>query len=428
METCQTIEKPKEKIFTIDNLHEIGKWINYLGDTQCIEFAEPIYDQQGKILVQKDSILKENIYKSLQSRKSSEFKNRFVFKYNKKFMEKCKNKISNSLYVCLDAKRYHIAPQFMIFSKNDYTQIGDILFENRELLDHFIKLDMDGDPILPHLGEIALVCTGFTDLFLEKAKRTSEKKEILKLAFACGLLHDISLQGDFNFLYNDLENYKNSDHEVKSQLLINQTFKNLDPLVGKIIRHHHRETPIYPNDDKVHFTKEMVISECLNFSEYLFSQIRMPYLLNKKNLKISSTIQKIFFNVGQIFGKGFFHPFLFEILAILQKKFLNVMKFGEDIGNLEACCIFKDSAVAYPSPRCTQILCKDKKYNCKLVSATQPIDIIAATKTMGWAGMDLSKGKYPKCKLSKKLPPPPKELDGISYGTNESTLEKNNNL
>jgi hypothetical protein len=412
METDQTISKSDKKSFVLKNLQEIGEWINYLGDSQCMELAEPIYDGQKKILVQKDSILKENIYKSLQSRKTSEFINGFVFKYNKNFKDRCKKKVSKKLYVCLDAKCYHIAPQFMIFSKSDYTIIGDILFENRELLAHYVKLDMLNDPILPHLGEIALVCTGFTELFLNRIKRTSEKKEILKLAFACGLLHDISLQDDSDFLANDLEKCKDNNHETNSRFFITQNFKNLDPLVGNIVGEHHRDKPKWLKDENTTlFSKEMIVSECLNFSEYLFSQIRRPYLLNEKKLKISKTIQKIFFNVGQTFGKGFFHPFLFEIMGVLQKKFLNIMKFGEDIGNLEAQCPFKDSAVAYPAPRCTQILCKNKKYECKLVSATQPIDIIAATKTMGWAGMDLNKGKYPKCKLSQRLPTPPKELE-----------------
>jgi hypothetical protein len=89
------------------------------------------------------------------------------------------------------------------------------------------------------------------------------------------------------------------------------------------------------------------------------------------------------------------------------------MKFGQDIGKLEAKCLYKKDAIAYPVPLCTQILCKNKRYDCKWVVAVRPVNIVHFSKIFGRAGDSLAVGIYPKCKLSEDLPVPPKELSGL---------------
>jgi hypothetical protein len=409
----KSINKSQDTLI-LKNIQEIGKWINYLGDYRYFELAEPIKDQQKKILVQKGKVLRKSIYDNLQSRKISELPSAFVFKYSKELIEQCKKKVSKALYKCLEPGQFHIAPQLMKITKKNYTKVGDILFENKNLLDLFVMLDMESDPLLQHLGEIAIVCTGITDLFCIVKEKSSAGSEMLKSAFLAGLLHDLSLKGHHNYLSDDLQNFKENGHAEKSKTYVEQNFEDITSIIPKIIGLHHRTRPIWDTDEEILLTKDRILSECLCFSEYLFIQFRMPSLLKEQKIEVENALEKIFFNIGQTIGQGYYHRTFLKLIAKIQEKFASIMKYGLEIGELEKKCQFRRSAVSYPIPKCTQILCRKKIEDCDQISLSFSINIVTSTKTMGWIGADLLPGKYPKCKLSENLPKHPEELDGIS--------------
>lgn len=404
-------EGKKQRLLVLDSLEDVGNWINYLGGFEYLEVAEPITDNDQKVLVQKNSFLRKGSFENLKGRNPSEISPNFSFKYNNVFRNRCKKILSKSLYICLEPKRYHIASLILKGARENISQIGESAFENEELLDLFVSMDQDHEPILPHLGEVALVLTGLVEQFLIREKRDEGVKKSLKMAFTVGLLHDISLKDDTDFLVNDLEKAKESEHEKKSRAFILEHLKGLDPKIARIVSEHHRDRAEWAENKETHISFEDTISECLIFTEYLFMQIRTSYLMKKEDRK--NLLEKIFFNVGHSFGLGYFHPNLFEIMAHYQESFQRVMKFGEEIGNLEKKCILKASAVAYPVPLCTQMLCKDKRYDCKLVISSRPINVIHQTKLIGRAEKQIFAGSYPKCRLSEYLPKAPKEISGL---------------
>ena len=87
----------------------------------------------------------------------------------------------------------------------DYRVIAKGILKKREVLDILVAMDKDNDPLLEHLGEMAITTAAFADRFWHKSRTEDSFHNVIKLAFACGLLHDISLKGDSEYLEKDFQ-------------------------------------------------------------------------------------------------------------------------------------------------------------------------------------------------------------------------------
>jgi hypothetical protein len=409
----ESAPKKKEAPVEFSTLQDVGEFINYIGNPTLLEFADPIKDRDGRVLVQVDSRLRESIFSNLQTRKASELPSLFRFNYTKDLSGKLKSLVSDSLFVCLKQDQYHIAPDLLRLSKINFLSLVSAVLDNRTVLDKLTMMNISNDLLLRHLGEAALLSGGIAERLCRAGNvREEDYPAIVKLSLTAGLLHDISLADNDNFILDDIENAIDSRHEAKSVEFIKKHLKDIDHAVIKAVGSHHRTSAIYANGDVPILTDEIIVSESLNFAEFFFGQIRSAY-----QFRISSQIKiidRIFFTIGQAIGIGYFNPAIFKIMGDLQTRFKSILNYGQEIADLEKQCLFGTSAVAYPTPRCSQVLCVDKRMDCKFIQQNYPIRVVQSARHLGRTWRKLSVGDYPKCVLSGRLPEPPEEI--VSLG------------
>ncbi len=101
--------------------------------------------------------------------------------------------------------------------------------------------------------------------------------------------------------------------------------------------------------------------------------------------------------------KGIFLKDLAYPLIARFKEFKSTVARIRKVAELENRCINPPSAWAYPKPKATQILCKNKIYTCKYFVGGWDISIVNPQTALGYLGLPLNPGSYPKCKLEKEL-------------------------
>jgi len=101
--------------------------------------------------------------------------------------------------------------------------------------------------------------------------------------------------------------------------------------------------------------------------------------------------------------KGIFLKELAYPIIARFKEFKSTVSRIRKIAELENRCVNPPSAWAYPKPKATQILCKNKVYGCKYFVGGWDISIVNPQTALGYLGVPLNPGSYPKCKLEKEL-------------------------
>lgn len=99
-----------------------------------------------------------------------------------------------------------------------------------------------------------------------------------------------------------------------------------------------------------------------------------------------------------IFDKGISNPMIDRF-----REYEKIVARTRKIAELENRCIHLPSAWAYPKPKATQILCKNKVLECPNYVSGWDINVVTAQEAVGYVGTALKPGAYPKCKLEKEL-------------------------
>lgn len=406
-------KKKHEEIIIFSSLAEIGELINFVEDPTVLEFARAVLDPSENVLVQKNTSLRVSIFKNLKMRKPGELPPSFVFKYSTPLKNKFKELVRNMLFVCLKPNRFHIAQQLMKLATLKYIALVNAILDNRALLEKLVEMSKANDPLISHMGETAILSAAIADhLCVQMKVETKDHYTLTKQAITAGLLHDISLADDAEFLLNDLEAAKDSKHEGKSAAFIKENFPGLNPRIVQSIANHHRLEPIYEGNKEIPLSHDLIVSESICFAEFFFVQLRSLYQFRAQ--KGENVMDKAFFQMGQAIASGFFHPKVFHIISSLQDKFRAILKYGHEIGLLEKKCLHGGYAIAYPTPRCAQILCSERKYDCEYIKSEYPIQVVQPMESFGRAWKSLQVGEYPKCKLTEELPAPPEEIISMS--------------
>jgi hypothetical protein len=214
------------------------------------------------------------------------------------------------------------------------------------------------------------------------------------------LLHDIALAGDDDFLLKDIEHIIESNHARKSAEQAKALIPGLPEGVCDIIEHHHRINNQYdPESDSV-LDPQSIAAEALALSEYIFVQLRSQY---KKDESMNSA-ERLFYDLGRAFGQGQFHPQFKRIAARVWESLFATLNYGYEIGAVERLCPFRPSAIAYPTPRCTQIMCHHHVKSCEHYDPQFPLEVLHVTRFPGRPGEIIEPGKYGKCRLASQLP------------------------
>lgn len=407
-ETTRDLEEEHktEEVLEFQTTAEMGAFVNYIEDPVLLEFARAVKSKSDEVLIQKGTALRVSLFKTLKNR-SDQIKESFQFKYTKNLKDRLKKNLWRHLFECLEPGRYHISRQLNQVGELDYEKMTSIALDKIPLLELFTRMHRDQDPILPHLGETALMAAGIAEHICNLENPRDQRSEIVKKALLAGLLHDVALSGADDWLEKDtLEPHQNG-HTTASVRNILRELPDLEDDVVQAIQEHHRAVPIWK--DAANFTLDTsgIIRESLVFSEFFLGRINH---LKASRQTAEEAMEKLFFEIGQAIDKGFFHSRIMTIMGTLQERFKSILEFGHAVSRVESQCLFGDSAVAYPSPRCTQMLCLGKHYECEKMGKGTTIEIIHGTSNMGWIGDKIKPDSYPKCKLVELLPDLPESL------------------
>jgi hypothetical protein len=388
-------------VFAFTSFKEFLKFVAYVGDDVQIEFAEPVLDSAGAALVQKGVHMRATLQKSLQQFFDRGNLNENIIIADAEALHSAlRERICRTLFRCLDVGRFHVAQALVDASQINIQGMLSNVVARRDFLPVLLKLDQSEDPILPHLGEVALVAAGLAEQYCRYANTGAATREIVRYALIGGLLHDIALTDDADFLLNDIEKIAESAHASRSATQAKQLLPDLPAEITDIIEHHHRTgTPYDPETDS-RLSPQAIAGEALALAEYIFVQLRSQY---KKDEKMNSA-ELLFYDLGRAFGQGRFHPQFKRIAARLWEKLFATLHYGFEIGAVENQCPKKPSAIAYPTPRCTQIMCHRHVANCEYFDAQFPLEVLHATRFPGRPGVMIDPGKYGKCRLAAKLP------------------------
>lgn len=387
--------------FKFSTFREFLKFVEYAGDGLQLEFAAPILDSAGAVLVQKGLHCRPGLIKSLwQFFNQGNLNENILIADTKQLHAALRDKICRQLFRCLDPGRFHVAQALADASLVNIKAVTANIIQRHDVLPVFLKLDQMQDPILPHLGEVALVAGGFAEQYCRAASNGRATREIVRTAIFAGLLHDIALADDDDFLAKDIERIRESNHAKQSADLAAQLIPGIAATMTDIIEHHHREnTPFDPEGDYP-LPGQNIAGEALALSEYIFVQLRSQY---RKDEAMNSA-ELLFYDLGRAFGQGRFHPQFRNITSRLWENLFATLYYGYEIGQVESRCPHKPSAIAYPTPRCTQIMCHAHVTTCANYDSHLPLEILQATRFPGRPGIMIEPGKYAKCKLAAELP------------------------
>ncbi len=388
-------------VFTFSSLKEFQRFIAYVGEDVQIEFAEPVLDSAGAALVQKGVHMRPTLQKSLQQFfDRGNLNENFSVLDTKALHSALRDKICRNLMRCLAPGRFHVVQALVDASQINIRAMLANLIARRDVLPVFLKLDQQDDPILPHLGEVSLVAAGLAEQYCKYAMVGHSTREIVRNALLAGLLHDIALIDDDDFLEKDIEKIVESGHASKGAALAKQLIPEIGVEISDIIEHHHRLNSPYDPTAESELSPQAIAGEALALGEYIFVQLRSQY---KKDETMNSA-ELLFYDLGRAFGQGRFHPQFKKIAARLWEKLFATLHYGYEIGAVENRCPAKPSAIAYPTPRCTQIMCHRHVTHCPNYDTQFPVEILQATRFPGRPGVMIESGKYGKCRLAEQLP------------------------
>ncbi|TGK37986.1 hypothetical protein [Leptospira andrefontaineae] len=102
-------------------------------------------------------------------------------------------------------------------------------------------------------------------------------------------------------------------------------------------------------------------------------------------------------------SRGYFNEVLANPLVNLFKQFEENVKRMRKLAEVEMQCLHPPAAWAYPKPKASQVLCKNKVWDCPNIVQGWDIHVISSQEAFGWVGSSLSADHYPKCKLEEEL-------------------------
>ena len=108
--------------------------------------------------------------------------------------------------------------------------------------------------------------------------------------------------------------------------------------------------------------------------------------------------------IAYLSGRGYFDEALSDrIIQVFQSYRAKAMRVRK-IAGVEASCVHPPSAWAYPRPyNAAQILCQKRVYDCPHLVPNWSMHVVSAADVYGWLGAVLDPGEYPKCDLGRDL-------------------------
>jgi hypothetical protein len=403
------------------DLREFAKFANELELFGVLQLREPIKDKKGSILIKEFVYIKDTSLKKLET---------IPDQYTSLFKVNLTNDVAARIKKALTKQ---ILPEVQK-SKNEFLKVlysndqsSTVSLENlinsafytNDIVLVLYKIMLEHPDFFQHMANMALLTLGTA------IQKSTQIKLINRYAFLTGLF------ADSIFFMTDYWKSSNLDdsimptvcklsariaqnlnlpaqiisaqqnHFVKGVYVVDKTDKpidinvlNLNPFLENIPRETSAEqSELIDNEDFDESIK--ILTECLKITRFISETY--------KRLGGENIAEKLLVMFTYNIEKGAFDKSIANPMIDRFKEYEKIVKRTRKIAELENKCVHPPSAWAYPKPKATQILCKNKVSECPHYTTGWDINVVQSQEAVGFIGTALKPGNYPKCALEKGL-------------------------
>ncbi|AYV56068.1 hypothetical protein [Leptospira kmetyi] len=413
-----------------DSIEDLIDFTKEFETGSMIRFLSPIEDNSGNVLVKEEVQVKESALARLKDIKG-QYTPKFDVKLNKELLEQIQNilamKIVNQLKIS-DMKFL----KFM-YENTTYNYKGIIrnsLLSKKTVL-ALLKVYIQNVNFFRYISELGLLTLGIVMI-----PDTMKFRLLRRYAFTAGILMDIprigvdrytKLPSDdsekvevakkcsdilqkldlVDFTYSAISNHMplgmmdNPDKPIsidKTGEGENLDDKFLDDIISDDGESDSkgdssREDAI---PEKSYDFFQALLTDALKLARYIAN---VSHNASDKDYVMEELVYYIAYNTS----KKYFDELLANPLVSIFKDFEVNVKRMRKIAEVEMKCVYPPSAWAYPKPKSSQVLCKNKVWGCPNIVMGWDIHVITAQEAFGWVGTSLPIDNYPKCKLEEEL-------------------------
>lgn len=416
-----------------NHVQELSQFIvenNLIG---LVQLAEPLKDKSGNVLIKENIIIKESSLRKLDSL-HGQYDPVFKVFVTPELASSIRRIITKEIVPKIEKNNKEIINYLFSNTKSsvkDYKGLINYSFINRYLILIFYKLMVENREFFDHVVNLGLLCLGtimqkaypyklihryafltglFADVVLSETHYwrhpIADEIQLMRVAkfssdLASGLrlpsqitsaIQDHPIRGMYSMdekaleiEVNDLED--NSFFGIVKELKEQQQSKNKET---------NNASSEVKEDDIESQEVVKILTEVLKIARFITETQKS---MTDKDHVSEKLLVMFTYNVE----KGFFQQDIANPLISRFKEYDKVIKKVRQIASIENKCHYPPSAWAYPKPKATQVLCKNKVFNCQKYVSGWDIKVITAQEALGYIGTSLPPGNYPKCKLEEEL-------------------------
>ncbi|WP_061247852.1 hypothetical protein [Leptospira alstonii] len=413
-----------------DSIDDLIDFTREFETGSMIRFLSPIEDNSGNVLIKEEVQIKESTLTRLKDIKG-QYTSKFNVKLNKELVEQIQNILA--LKIINQLKSTDMKFLKFMYENSIYNYKGIIrnsLLSKKTVLT-LLKVYNQNLNFFKYISELGLLALGIVMI-----PDTMKFRLLRRYAFTAGILMDvpriaadrfIKLPDDDNekvrvankcsdtlqkldlieFTYAAISNHMplgmidNPDKPISIEKgghseSIDETF--LDDIVSNDGE----------SDSKVESSKEDAIPEKSYdfFQSLLTDTLKLTrYIANISHHASDKdyVMEELVYYIAYNTSKKYFDELLANPLVSTFKEFEVNVKRLRKIAEVEMKCVYPPSAWAYPKPKSSQVLCKNKVWGCPNIVMGWDIHVITAQEAFGWVGTSLPIDNYPKCKLEEEL-------------------------
>ncbi|AOP32512.1 hypothetical protein A0128_00630 [Leptospira tipperaryensis] len=413
-----------------DSIEDLIDFTKEFETGSMIRFLSPIEDNAGNVLVKEEVQVKESALARLKDIKG-QYNPKFDVKLNKELLEQIQNILAIKVVDQLKVSEMKFLKFMYGNSIYNYKGIIRNSLNSKKTVLTLLKAYIQNVNFFKYISELGLLSLGivmipdtmkfrllrryaFTAGILmdiprinvdKYTKLPSEDGEKIRIAKKCSdILQKLDLQ---EFMYPAIASHmplgmiENPDKPISIEKLghpenPDETF--LDGILSDdgesdSNQSSNREDAI---PEKAYDFFQALLTDTLKLARYIAN---ISHNASDKDYVMEELVYYIAYNTS----RKYFDELLANPLVSIFKEFETNVKRLRKIAEVEMKCVYPPSAWAYPKPKSSQVLCKNKVWGCPNIVMGWDIHVITAQEAFGWVGTSLPVDNYPKCKLEEEL-------------------------
>ncbi|MCB1324182.1 MAG: hypothetical protein H7A21_02800 [Spirochaetales bacterium] len=405
----------EENAITFLSLNEFVRFSTDMGLIGLVQLEEPVLDNSDNVLIKEGVFVKATALSRLEEMEGH-YRPHFKVAMNNNLIRELRKFVAGEMLDLLKEKDNRFIAHLLEKSTRRYRSIMESAFIGTRFLLHIYRLSQENGCFFAHISELALLALGLALISPVK------EKFVHRFSFLAGLGCDLDLESDDEYL-NRAEDYATRNALNLRSARAADGYELPEAVSEAIATHaidfdrpHYKPFRMEPGaelpepeepgevsilDEEPHLSaaqrefSNAIVTELLRLARYVHD--------TSKKLSGEDFAEQLVYMIAYNGERGFFHPDLTMTVVKVYREFEAGARKMMRIAAIEKKCLFPPSALAYPKPKATQILCRNNHQECSLIVRGWDMNVVAPMEAYGWLGETLAVGSYPKCMLAGEL-------------------------